>query len=130
MLNEKTRLRGNHFFNKNELENAFQHYTQAVKNSQTLVDTQIAHVNRTLVNLRLGRLEDACNDAFAMKSELPATEKGMFQEATCLYKLQKFDQCLLGFQELRSLYPSSTGVSSEIKRVNTKLKECSHGIFD
>ncbi|KAM3444473.1 hypothetical protein NHJ13734_001440 [Beauveria thailandica] len=126
----KSRLRGNDFFKKSELGNALQHYTQAIKSAQTPVDAQVAHVNRALVNLRLGRLEDAFNDAVAMKFELQPTEKGMFREATCLYKLQKFDQCLLKFQELQSRYPSNKYVLSEIKRVNTRLKECNDGIFD
>ncbi|OAA49156.1 Tetratricopeptide-like helical [Beauveria brongniartii RCEF 3172] len=126
----KTRLRGNDFFNKNELGNALQHYTQAIKSAQTSVDAQIAHDNRALVNLRLGRLENAFNDAVAMKFELKPTEKGMFREATCLYKLQKFDQCLLKLQELQSRHPSNKEVLSEIKRVNTRLKECNDGIFD
>ncbi|KAM3549588.1 hypothetical protein MY1884_008673 [Beauveria asiatica] len=126
----KSRLRGNDFFKKSELGNALQHYTQAIKSAQTPVDAQVAYVNRALVNLRLGRLEDAFNDAVAMKFELQPTEKGMFREATCLYKLQKFDQCLLKFQELQSRYPSNKYVLSEIKRVNTRLKECNDGIFD
>ncbi|KAM3514258.1 hypothetical protein MY11210_002147 [Beauveria gryllotalpidicola] len=126
----KARLRGNDFFNKNELGNALQQYTQAIKSAQTPVDALIAHVNRALVNLRLERLEDAFNDAVAMNSELQPTEKGMFREAICLYKLQKFDQCLLKWQELQSRYPNNKEVPSEIKRVNTRLKECNDGIFD
>ncbi|OAA64877.1 Tetratricopeptide-like helical [Cordyceps fumosorosea ARSEF 2679] len=126
----KARLRGNDFFKKHELPNALEQYTWAVKTAEDPVDAQLAYVNRSLINFRLGRPEMALKDAIAMSSKLQQTEKGAFREATCLYSLQRFEECLSKLQSLRDLYPNNDDVRVEIQKVTARLKECNDGIYD
>lgn len=64
-----------------------------------------------------------------MNSRLQPTEKGLFREATCLYRLRKFDECLSKFQKLRALYPSNKDVQFEVAKTIDRLRECNDGIY-
>lgn len=65
-----------------------------------------------------------------MNSQLPPTEKSMFHEAVCLYKLQKFEACLSKLQEVKRLFPYNREVGLRIERVTARLRECNEGIYD
>lgn len=126
----KSRIAGNEHFRNREWDNALQQYTRAIEVAENDGDAQVAYVNRSLVNLRLGRPEEAFRDAVAMNSKLQPTEKGVFREALCLYQLQKFDQCFSKLRELLDLYPSNSAAPAEMEKVRARLLECNEGIYD
>lgn len=95
-------------------------------------ELQMAYLNRSLANLRLGRPAAALADAIKSGGggSSASTEKGLFREASALYALAKYDQCLDRLQTLTITYPGNTSAMPMIERVQDRLREQQTGQYD
>lgn len=92
----------------------------------------MAYLNRSLANLRLGRPATALSDAIkSYEGGISApTEKALFREASALYDLAKYDQCLDRLEALRAAYPANNPALTMIARVKARLHEQQTGQYD
>lgn len=100
--------------------------------AETAEERQLAYLNRSLANLRLGRPATALADAIKSYEghSLARTEKALFREASALYALAKYDQCLDKLQTLMTAYPTSISAMPMIHRVQARLQEQQSGQYD
>lgn len=107
-------------------------YSASIQAAQTTEDDQLAHLNRSLANLRLGRpasaLLDADHDNKAKDAE--PNEKALFRKASALYELRKFDACLEVLQSLEATFPLSGAAKPMLDRVKQRLREEEIGEYD
>lgn len=92
-------------------------------------ENQLAHLNRSLANLKFGRPEKALEDACKGGTSGQASEKGLFREARALYALGKFDLSLEKLQALVERYPHNKDARSEMNRVRERLREQQTGDY-
>lgn len=106
-------------------------YTQAIKAAQTTEEEQLAVLNRSLADLRLGRPAVALSDAVrAEELSKNTSEKALFRKASALYELRKFDECLSTLDELSASFPSNETSTTMLPRVKARLREQNTGEYD
>lgn len=107
-------------------------YTTAIDIAETAEESKLAYLNRSLANLRLGRPAAALADAIKSYEgdDSARSEKGLFREASALYELARYDQCLNRLQALRAAYPASSSAIPMIDRVQARLQEQQSGQYD
>lgn len=107
-------------------------YTTAARIAGTAEEVQLAYLNRSLANLRLGRPAVALSDAIKSYEggSSAATEKSLFREASALYELAKYDQCLGRLEALQAAYPTNNSALTMINRVKARLQEQQTGQYD
>lgn len=107
-------------------------YTTAARIAATAEELQLAYLNRSLANLRLGRPAIALADAIKSHEgdSVARTEKGLFREASALYQQAKYDQCLDRLQALRNTYPTNSSALTMIERAQARLQEQQTGQYD
>lgn len=100
--------------------------------AETAEEAQLAYLNRSLANLRLGRPAAALEDAIrsSRKGGSASGEKTLFREASALYQLAKYDQCLDRLKTLRTAYPTCSSTIPMIERVQARLQEQRSGRYD
>ncbi|KAL6352613.1 hypothetical protein LRP88_13080 [Fusarium phalaenopsidis] len=123
------RTQGNHAVQNRNWAVAQRLYSTAIRVAKTPEEEQLASLNRSLTNLKLGRPEKALSDAAQGHDPAAPTEKSLFREARALYDLRDFDQCMVKLQLLAESYPDNKAVRSEIKRVKTRLNEQQKGEY-
>ncbi|XXH04399.1 hypothetical protein Hte_010813 [Hypoxylon texense] len=127
---KEIRLQGNAAVGKQNWGEAESLYTNAIRTAETSEEKQLAHLNRSLVNLHLGRLEKALDDARrGGGSDNPPSEKALFREARALYSLGKFSPCLEKFSALVRSYPNNSDARAEIQRVKQRILEEETGSY-
>lgn len=104
-------------------------YSTAISAAQTTEDEQLALLNRSLTNLRLGRPASALSDAVKANKNGPS-EKALFREASALYQLGRFDDCLSRLETLKSDFPSSEAATPMLGRAKTRVHEQQTGEYD
>ncbi|KAI1773666.1 hypothetical protein F4818DRAFT_97598 [Hypoxylon cercidicola] len=125
------RLQGNAAVGKQNWGEAEILYTDAIRTAETPEEKQLAHLNRSLVNLRLGRPEKALDDACrSSANEDPPRDKALFREARALYSLGKFGPSLEKFKTLARFYPENSDAWAEIRRVRQRLYEEETGSYE
>ena len=107
----------------------FYRYSSAIRGAETLEERQLAYLNRSFVNLKLGRPEKALSDAAQGNDAASPSEKGLFREARAHYELGNFDTCLEKLQMLKASYPGNTTAEPEIERVKARLHEQKTGEY-
>ena len=90
----------------------------------------LAHLNRSLANLRLGRPEQALEDAVRGGSSPQTSEKGLFREAKALYALNRYDSCIEKLRAVVESYPNNKEAWSEMDRVKQRLREQETGAYN
>ena len=90
----------------------------------------LAHLNRSLANLKLDRPEKALEDAVRGGGSPQRSEKGLFREAKALYTLNKYDSCLQTLQAMVASYPNNKEGWSDIERVKQRLREQKTGAYN
>lgn len=108
----------------------------AIAAAQTTEEEQVAYLNRSLANLRLGRpaiaLSDAVKGGGGSGTEHPS-EKGLFRGASALYQLGDFEQCLKKLELNTATYPSGTSMQETrtmIDRAKARLREKQTGEYN
>ncbi|KAI0595299.1 hypothetical protein F4775DRAFT_585593 [Biscogniauxia sp. FL1348] len=123
------RVLGNNAVQVNNWGAAERMYSAAIRAAKTPEEEQLAQLNRSLVNLRLGRPEGALKDASMCSQTEKLSEKTLFRQAKALYALQRFKHCLEKLQELVESYPENTAALAEIVRVRQRLREEMDGVY-
>lgn len=93
-------------------------------------DAQFAYLNRSLVNLRLGRTEKALQDACALDEVLAPTEKSLFRQARALYELQLYRMCSEKLEALLQQFPDNAAAKLETKKVKARISEAQYGKYN
>ncbi|RGP64268.1 hypothetical protein FSPOR_8088 [Fusarium sporotrichioides] len=117
------REEGNKSFRKKQ-------YTQALAKAETLEDKQLAHLNRSLTNLKLGRPAKALSDATQAYDPNTPSEKALFRHVHALYGLQEFEQCEAMTQALLDSFPDSKVAQLTHQRVKSRLQEQRTGTYN
>lgn len=104
----------------------------AIEAVKTTEEEQLAYLNRSLTNLRLGRPAIALSDAAqgggggGSSSAGHPSEKGLFRKASALYQLGRFEQCLENLELITATYPSGTSMPETLAmaaRAKARLRE-------
>ncbi|GAP91962.1 putative TPR domain protein [Rosellinia necatrix] len=101
-------------------------YSDAMRTAQTPEEEQLARLNRSFVNLQLGRPEKALFDA----ASVHATEKSLFRQARALYELGKFVESLEKWRAFTQSYPQNREAKQESQRAAKRIKEVQRGEYD
>ncbi|CVL00657.1 related to TPR domain protein [Fusarium proliferatum] len=117
------------FRNKNWAE-AHHSYSEALDVAETPQDKQMAHLNRSLTNLKLGRPAQALLDATQAYDPEAPTEKALFRHATALYKLNRFEDCEAMLIGLLDKFPDSKAAETTLLSVKTRLTEQHTGKYN
>ncbi|KAF7554291.1 hypothetical protein G7Z17_g3039 [Cylindrodendrum hubeiense] len=124
------RMQGNDAVQSQSWAVAQRLYTSAIQAAVTTEEEQMAYLNRSLANLRLGHLENAMLDAaLGSDADLPS-EKGLFREARAHYELKNFSLCMERLQMLAESHPENRAVKPEIDRCTARLHEQQSGEYD
>ncbi|KAI1493271.1 hypothetical protein F5X96DRAFT_688831 [Biscogniauxia mediterranea] len=125
----KIRGLGNNAVKANNWGEAERMYSAAIRAAKTSEEGQLAQLNRSLANLRLGRPEGALKDASVCSQSAKLSEKTLFRQAKALYALQRFKPCLEKLQVLVESHPENTAALAEIVRVRQRLREEVDGAY-
>ncbi|RSL93841.1 hypothetical protein CDV31_014539 [Fusarium ambrosium] len=123
------RLQGNYAVENENWAVAQRLYSMAIQAAKTPEEKQLASLNRSLTNLKLGRPEKALSDAAHGHDPAAPTEKSLFREARALYELRNFDQSMAKLKLLAESYPENKAVGPEMKRVTVRLNEQQKGQY-
>ncbi|KAK4077184.1 hypothetical protein Purlil1_12487 [Purpureocillium lilacinum] len=123
------RIQGNEAVEQQEWAKAHKLYSTAIDVLPGTAEAQLAHLNRSFVNLRLGRPEQALSDAAQCRNNTLLIEKRLFRQARALYELGSFAECQQVLQELTELYPENTAAKREADRVKARLQELGTGEY-
>ncbi|PNY29022.1 Protein unc-45 [Tolypocladium capitatum] len=126
---ESIRMQGNHAVQNQSWAAAQRLYSSAIRTAETPDEEQLAYLNRSLANLRLGRPEKAMSDAIQYSDVALASEKRLFREARALYELGSFERCLDKLQMLAGSHPENAAVKPEMNRVGARLREQQTGEY-
>ena len=105
-------------------------YEQALDVAETPEDKQLAHLNRSLTNLKLGRPAEALLDATQAYDPEAPTVKGLFRSANALYNLKRFEDCEAMLIDLLDKFPDSKAAESILLSVKTRLTEQRTGKYN
>lgn len=104
-------------------------YSDAIRYAVSPEEAQLAFVNRSFVNLKLGWFEQALLDATCTKEYVLPTEKALFREIRALYELRSFERCRERLQQFIETYPDNSDANREMERVEVRLQESRDGIY-
>ncbi|KAF5988494.1 TPR domain-containing protein [Fusarium bulbicola] len=121
---------GNKAFRKKNWVEAHHSYSEALGVAETSQDKQLAHLNRSLTNLKLGRPAEALLDATQAYDPEAPTEKALFRQATALYKLNRFEDCEAMLIDLLDKFPDSKAAETTLLSVKTRLTEKHAGKYN
>ncbi|KAL6915442.1 hypothetical protein FSST1_006937 [Fusarium sambucinum] len=124
------REKGNKAFRKKQWGDAHFEYTQALTEANTLEDKQLAHLNRSLTNLKLGRPAKALSDATQAYDPKVPSEKAMFRHYSALYNLRRFEECEAVLQTVLDAFPDSMVAKTTMQRVKSRLHEQRTGEYN
>ncbi|KAM3510550.1 hypothetical protein MY11210_005803 [Beauveria gryllotalpidicola] len=129
MISETVRVQGNEAVRKKCWAKALRLYSDAGRYAVTPEEAQLAFVNRSFVNLKLNRPEQALLDATKMNEQISPSEKAVFREIKALYELGYFDRCLERLRYFTEKYPKNDDAKLEMSRVNARLREKIDGAY-
>ncbi|KAI1321894.1 TPR domain protein [Xylariaceae sp. FL0255] len=124
------RRRGNEFVQKEQWAKAERLYSQAIDAAQTEEDKQLAYLNRSLANLRLGSPEKALADALTAMENGGLGEKGSFREARALYELGHFSESLAKWSLFTKSFPHNADARAELEKTEQRVKEQLTGAYN
>jgi hypothetical protein len=101
----------------------------AIRTAKAPEEEQLAVLNRGVVNLRLGRPEQALSDAIRGSGAAVPSENRLYLEARALYELGEFERCLETLQWLTDLDLEIPAVKSEMDRAKARLHEQQTGEY-
>uniref|UniRef100_A0A915CRW4 SET domain-containing protein n=1 Tax=Ditylenchus dipsaci TaxID=166011 RepID=A0A915CRW4_9BILA len=127
LTQEQLRLEGNKMFNKADYEKALNYYSQALVLEP---DLAVIHLNKAETLIRLNRFFEAYKEAKVGLDGGGNQEKALFRMGKASYGMRSWQQALVHFETLQSLFPQSEEAKSFIERTHSRLKETSTGTFD
>lgn len=106
-------------------------YSIAINTAATLEEARLAHLNRSLVNSRLGRFENALADAVKaiQNGKTHDSEKALFREAKALYAMKDYRECMKTLVFLAKKFPDNQAVKPELDRAQARLREQLKGVY-
>ncbi|KAF5581687.1 unc-45 like b [Fusarium pseudoanthophilum] len=121
---------GNKAVSKKDWAAAHHSYSQALDVAEAPQDKQLAHLNRSLTNLKLGRPAEALLDVTQAYDPEAPTEKALFRHATALYRLNRFEDCEAMLIDLLDKFPDSKAAETTLLSVKTRLTEQRTGKYN
>ncbi|KAG9502258.1 hypothetical protein J7337_005084 [Fusarium musae] len=121
---------GNKAFGKKDWAAAHHSYSQALDVAETSQDKQLAHLNRSLINLKLGRPAEALLDVTQAYDPEAPTEKALFRHAIALYRLNRFEDCEAMLIDLLDKFPDNKAAETTLLSVKTRLTEQRTGKYN
>ncbi|PTD06973.1 hypothetical protein FCULG_00007245 [Fusarium culmorum] len=118
-----TREEGNKSFRTKQWAEAHSSQVTLSRTLETPEDKQLAHINRSITNLKIGRPAKALSDATQVYDPNKPCEKVLFRLANALYTLQKLEQCESMVQTILDAFPSSKMAEAIMQRVKSRLLE-------
>lgn len=97
--------------------------------ADTSDERELALVNRSLVNLRLGRYEAVLSDYAQIADPAAPNLKALFRAATAHYGLQDFSKCRDTLLQLLAAFPKEPSAQSLLARAEARLHERSTGQY-
>jgi tetratricopeptide (TPR) repeat protein len=86
--------------------------------------------NRAHANLKLGRFDEALQDAEIALQLFPTDEKALFRASRALCELERYPESLSYLQRLVESYPDNTAAQKELTRTKRRVEEEKYGKFD
>jgi tetratricopeptide (TPR) repeat protein len=86
--------------------------------------------NRAHVNLKLGRYDEAIQDAESALQLSPDDEKALFRISRALYELGRFSESRSYLERLVERYPENTAAQDEIQRTKLRIGEEKNATFN
>ena len=105
-------------------------YDRALQSLPTAEETTIIKLNRSLANLRLGKYDQAIEDAGELTTTFQRSEKGFYRAARALYELRRFQESQDALLSLLAAYPNCNEAKEELSRTNLRLAEQNSGHYD
>ena len=105
-------------------------YDRALQSLPTAEETRIIKLNRSLANLRLGRYDQAIEDAGELTTTFQRSEKGFYRAARALYELRRFQESQDALLSLLAAYPNCNEAKEELSRTKLRLAEQNSGHYD
>uniref|UniRef100_A0A915CS38 Uncharacterized protein n=1 Tax=Ditylenchus dipsaci TaxID=166011 RepID=A0A915CS38_9BILA len=93
-------------------------------------DLPVIHLNKAQTLIRLNRFFEAYKEAKVGLDGGGNQEKALFRMGKASYGMRSWQQALVHFETLQSLFPQSEEAKSFIERTHSRLKETSTGTFD
>ncbi|KAM4056125.1 SET domain-containing protein [Hirsutella rhossiliensis] len=129
-MSNNIRMQGNSAVARQNWAEAQRLYSSAIKAADRHEEAQLAYLNRSLANLKLGRPKKAIQDATQGGDAASPSEKQLFREARALYELGDWQPSLLKLQALAASHPDNAAVKPELDRVMARLREQQTGEYD
>ena len=104
-------------------------YTLALHRSTTSEISDILHLNRSLVNIKLQRYDNALKD-IGLTADAQQSEKGLYRSALSLYNLGEFQQSHQVLTSLVFHLSQSESGKDMMLRTTQRLKEQKNGDYD
>lgn len=105
-------------------------YNKALQSLPTAEESRIIKLNRSLANLKLGRYDQALEDAGELTAEFQKSEKGFYRAARALYELGRFQESHDVLLSLLAVYPNCKEAEEDLSRTKLRLTEQSSGHYD
>ncbi|KAG5655692.1 hypothetical protein KAF25_009191 [Fusarium avenaceum] len=121
---------GNACFRRMEFMMAQRSYSSALDTAETLLEKQLAYLNRSIANLKLDRPAKALLDVTHAYDPAKPTEKPMLRHANVLYDMGKFEECEATLQTCLEAFPKCQAARTKLLSVKARLQEQSTGKYD
>lgn len=105
-------------------------YSSALDTAVTLLEKQLAYLNRSIANLKLDRPAKALLDVTHAYDSAKPTEKPMLRHAYVLYDMGKFEKCEATLQTCLEAFPKCQAARTKLLSVKARLQEQSTGKYD
>lgn len=105
-------------------------YNTAMQFTTLVEETQVIVLNRSLVNLKLRRYDDALSDAESVMQHQASSEKGLFRAARALYELRRYTESVAKLESLIAEHPENSAAQTELTRARRRCHEETSGIYD
>lgn len=104
-------------------------YSAAITTADSPEEEHQARLNRSYANLKLGRLENALNDACHEVPGAPTSEMDLFRKGRAFYELGQYADALSMYDKLKKDFPENKDAEIEFRRARARDKEWKTGQY-
>lgn len=104
-------------------------YSAAITTADNPNEEHQARLNRSYANLKLGRLENALNDACHEVPGTPTSDMGLFRKGRVFYELGQYYDALSTYGKLKTDFPENKSAGIEYLRALARCLEQRKGLY-